>query len=115
MDDEPSVLDLGREALTGAGYRVITARTGEEALEVAARPEAEVGLAILDLGMPGMGGRRALLELNRRHPGIRLMVVSGYALSAPERAELTPPALAILGKPLSLHDLLCKVREALDG
>ena len=57
VDDEKALRSMTSEILAGAGYRVMAAASGEEALAVYARERAALDLVVLDLGMPGLGGR----------------------------------------------------------
>jgi CheY-like chemotaxis protein len=110
VEDEAAVRALAARVLAGAGYRVVTASDGVEALEVAQGLD-ELDLLLTDLVMPRMGG----LELSRRiaelRPDLPTAFMSGYADGAPLTGELPGPLLA---KPFSVPDLLAHVRMALE-
>ncbi|MBX9627984.1 MAG: response regulator, partial [Gemmataceae bacterium] len=112
VDDEGMIRDLGRAILERAGYRVVTAVDGLDAVEVFARERARVGLVVLDVMMPRMSGRDAFRELVRLDPGVRVLFSSGY--SGDELPELEG-AVGMLGKPYRPADLLAAVRDALAG
>jgi CheY-like chemotaxis protein len=114
VDDEKAVLDVARTALADYGYRVLVADCGEVALEVVAAAERPIDLVILDLGMPGMGGRRCLTELLRRHPGLKVIIASGYKDLEQISQTRQDGAADFIGKPYRLIDLLRKVRRLLD-
>ncbi|MFZ5586440.1 MAG: PAS domain-containing protein [Thermodesulfobacteriota bacterium] len=114
VDDEASILDAGRRLLKRSGYSVITALNGEEALDIYARRQDEIALVVMDLGMPGMGGYRTLVEMRRRFPAIKVVVASGYAPQAQGQDVMQAGAVAFLHKPYQLPDLLRTVRQALD-
>ena len=114
VDDEPGILEVTKEVLRTAGYKVTTARSGEEALEVfQANPEA-VDLVILDLGMPGMGGLRCLQALIERRPEVLVLVASGYSHIAQPAELLEYGAADYIAKPYQFAELLTRLRELLD-
>jgi CheY-like chemotaxis protein len=114
VDDDKAVLEVARTALTDYGYQVLTADSGEAALEIMASAGAAVALVILDLGMPGMGGRRCLGELLRRQPGLKVLIASGYKDLEQISQTRQEGAADFIGKPYRLLDLLRKVRRILD-
>ncbi|MCB2188882.1 MAG: PAS domain S-box protein [Deltaproteobacteria bacterium] len=115
VDDEESIRYLGREILTEWGYQVLTAASGEEALEIYATAERRPELVILDLGMPGMGGAKALRQLRRFDPQVKVLVATGYNLSAEERHGELAAAAGFLRKPYRASQLLEKVVRVLHG
>jgi PAS domain S-box-containing protein len=114
VDDEPSLLEVAQEMLEQFGYRVLTADSGEEALETCRRADPPIDLVIMDLGMPGMGGRACLRELNKQAPMLPVIISTGYSTNGQERELLDAGASAFLAKPYQLAELLVKVRQALD-
>ncbi|MCB2188414.1 MAG: PAS domain S-box protein [Deltaproteobacteria bacterium] len=114
VDDEPSLLDLGSRMLRRQGYRVLTAASGEEALEVFQRQGAEIDLTLLDLGMPGRGGLWSLRELKRLAPRAKVIVISGYLAEERRQEAREAGAAAYLDKPLQKGELLTVVRRVLD-
>lgn len=114
VDDETPILEQTREFLTMAGYRVLMAGSGEEALEVIAGNRG-VDLVLLDLNMPGMGGYRCLSELLRNDPALRVLIVSGHSAFGQYGENLTSGARGFLSKPYRMVDLAALVREVLDG
>jgi PAS domain S-box-containing protein len=112
-DDDPAVLEVVADYLTHTGYRVLTARSGEEALAVFARNPQAVDLVLLDLGMPGMGGRKCLRQLLRLRPAPRVLVASGYSPAEHADATVEEGAAGFVGKPYRLRELGARIREAL--
>ena len=115
VDDEEAIVELGRRSLEGLGYRVLTAGSGEEALELYRRRGGEIDLVLLDLGMPGLGGPRCLKALKTLDPRVRVIIASGYSANGAVREFLRDGGVAYLGKPFRLKDLAHKVREVLDA
>ncbi len=114
VDDEMAVLEVAQSALQDLGYRVVTATCGEEALEEFVRPGRTVDLVILDLGMPGMGGRRCLQEMLRLRPEAKVIIASGYNDLERIGQARRDGAADFIGKPYRLDDLLHRVRALLD-
>ncbi len=77
VDDDPAILQLHRRLLEDAGYSVISASSGAEALELLANPQTKVDAVILDMAMPGMNGDELAVELRKRYPELLLVAVSG--------------------------------------
>lgn len=112
VDDEPAILELAGRILTKAGYRVLTASTGEEALELY-NPDL-VDLVILDLSMPGMGGHQCLDRLLTGDPEARIIISTGYSLHGEPDETLQSGASGVIMKPYSRAEFLEAVRRALD-
>lgn len=111
VDDEKTIRELGKEMLGKYGYRVVTASSGEDAL--GAYDKEKIDLVLLDLDMPGMGGNRCLREIIDRNPDAKIIIASGYSAGGGARECLEAGAMAFLGKPYQLHEMLGKIREVL--
>lgn len=113
VDDEPHIpLVVGRR-LTAAGYEVVTAPDGEEALEAA--KEAHPAIIITDLQMPFMSGAELAAAL-RADPALRdipvvLLTARGYVL--PPEEQNAPNIRRFLAKPFSVHQILETVEQLL--
>ena len=106
VEDGEEVRELLSEVLTDAGYQVIAAVHGRDALRIL--DDSEVDLVVSDVVMPGLGGLELTEELRRRYPELPVLLMSGYA---PKEAEA--PGLRRLHKPFALADLLQAVSDAL--
>ncbi len=115
VDDEPDIIDIGQNTLEQFGYTVLTARNGEEAVDIYTRQGPGIDLVVLDLGMPGMGGERCLKELLRMNEDVKVLIASGYAATQTVQGILEAGATGFMAKPYRLEDMLKKVREVLDG
>jgi DNA-binding NarL/FixJ family response regulator len=93
---------------------VLTAGSGEQALDVYREEGAEIDLVILDLGMPGMGGLRCLDELLGIEPSARVVVASGYAADRHVEEAVSAGARRFIPKPYRLSVLCETVQEVLD-
>jgi PAS domain S-box-containing protein len=110
VDDEEMIRDIGRAVLDRAGFRVLTADDGAEAVDVFSRECERVSLVILDVTMPRMSGRDAFRQLVKINPNARVLFSTGY--SGGDLAELDG-SVGLLGKPYRPHELLAAVHAAL--
>ncbi len=114
VDDEEVIRDFVRESMEFYGYRVMTAVSGEEALELYRQSPAEIDLVLLDISMPGMGGLKCLEELLKINPDIRVIIASGYFADGLENDPLQQGASDFLNKPYKIKALLDKIRSVID-
>jgi two-component system cell cycle sensor histidine kinase/response regulator CckA len=113
VDDEDPVRMILRQALESAGYRALEAENGKVAIEVLEGQGAPVDLVVMDVMMPVMGGSATLDYLLDRHPGLPVIVASGF--DAENREWGREDAARFLAKPFSIPELLSAVRETLDA
>ena len=114
VDDESALREVGSLTLQNMGYEVHTAGSGEEALERFGQMDPRPDLVILDLGMPGMGGRNCMLELLGRQPDLKVIIASGYSANGQVQQSLASGAAAFIAKPFRLAELIGTVRKVLD-
>jgi PAS domain S-box-containing protein len=115
VDDEEFIRELMVDVLGQAGYTVLTAGNGEQALEVYRREQAQIDLIILDLIMPGMGGSKCLEELLKIGSQARVLIASGYSPDASTKGALETGAAGFINKPYDTKQLLELVRKILDN
>ncbi|MBL7256090.1 response regulator [Actinoplanes sp. LDG1-01] len=115
VDDEAGLRDVAGRILSGAGYRVIAAEGGTEALALAARHEGSIDLLLSDVVMPGMLGKDLAERLVIARPDTRVLYMSGYAQPVLHSEGTLEPGVALLEKPFTADDLLTAVRKRLDG
>jgi two-component system cell cycle sensor histidine kinase/response regulator CckA len=113
VDDEEPILTLSRRILEGAGYEVMVASEGREALGLFARHRVDIGLVLTDLAMPGMNGFTLLWALRRSKPDLRVMVATGQGTEANLRELEKMGVREVLLKPFSSRRLLDGVTRAL--
>jgi PAS domain S-box-containing protein len=114
VDDEAAIREFAKQILQRFGYQVLLARSGEEALEIYKGRKDDIGLVLLDLGMPGIGGYTCLRELLKIDPSSQVMIASGYAIDNRMKGILQSGAAGYIGKPYQFRELLVKVRAVLD-
>ena len=114
VDDEKAILEACAEMLKSLGYSVLTAESGEKALDIFQRDPAAIDLVILDLNMTGMGGLKCLQQMRVLKPQAKVLVATGYAERGLEDQVLDLGGIGLLSKPYQFSKLLAVVRGALD-
>ena len=114
IDDEDLVREFGEEVLRQFGYRVLSAPSGEAGLEIFRANLTAIDLVILDLIMPGMGGKRCLRALLELRPRARVLIASGFTADDSPAALTAMGAKEVVYKPYDLRLLLRSVRRVLD-
>ncbi len=114
VDDEPFVIDISKDILEQSGFRVLTASSGEEALQTYESSGEDIDMVLLDLSMPGMGGRKTLERLLELDPEAKIVISSGYTITDMENDLAGAGAAGYINKPYRLNDLLRKIREILE-
>jgi two-component system KDP operon response regulator KdpE len=111
VDDEPQIRRIMRTTLTGAGYEVDDAKTGEEALDKLRvfRPE----LILLDINMPGMGGLAACRTIREEDRNVAIVMLTIHNTEAAKVEALDAGADDFVSKPFSTPELLARIRAAL--
>jgi CheY-like chemotaxis protein len=115
VENETPVRALMRDILRMQGYTVLDARSGEEALDMAARYQDTIDLILTDIVMPGVAGRALIERIETARPGVKSLYVSGYGEDAMRAQGLAPETANFLAKPFSVDALARKVREVLDA
>jgi len=118
VDDEADVCELARDCLVAAGYRVLEARDGEEALRIAEGHAEPIHLLLTDVMMPRLNGVELAGRLTRQRPDMKVLYMSGFAVVGAQTEQLSGPGLQpgdpILPKPFGTEALIRKIREVLD-
>ena len=114
-EDSESLRKLAQNNLESAGFRVLSAHSGEEALEIATRHGSTFDLLLTDVVMPGMNGRVLAEQLLPRQPGMKVLYMSGYTDSFIAGHGVLEPGTNLLHKPFTEEVLIRKVREVLDA
>ncbi len=114
VDDESQVRKIGHLFLTRAGYQVIQASSGEEALAIYRECGSQIALVILDINMPGMGGQKCMNELVLTNPEVKIIISSGYASNDRLASRQSPGMCGYVPKPYTMNELLGSVRDTLN-
>jgi signal transduction histidine kinase len=108
VDDEDLLLTMGQMVLSSYGYTVLTANSGQTALEILSKSTRPIDMVITDLVMPNMSGRELTEHILRASPGMRILWSSGYVRSQDSESQER-----YLQKPFTSQDLLRKVKQVL--
>jgi two-component system, cell cycle sensor histidine kinase and response regulator CckA len=114
VEDEVGVRGVAQQILQSAGYTVLAASDGEEAVRLCARHAGSIHLLLTDVVLPGMSGPALASRLAAIRPALKVMYMSGYPEDAIVRRDLLDPETVFLPKPFTLETLVRKVRENLD-
>jgi PAS domain S-box-containing protein len=114
VDDEEIIAEIMEKALTLAGYRVLLARGGEEAIEVYKKNQNDIDLVVLDMIMPGMNGGKVFNRLREINPGVKVILSSGYSIDGEASQIMARGCNGFIQKPFGIKELSQKIREVLD-
>jgi two-component system, cell cycle sensor histidine kinase and response regulator CckA len=114
VEDEPDVRELVRRMLELEGYAVVTAASGAEALRLFEQG-GPIDVLVTDIVMPGLSGRDLAMELRSRAPGLRIVLMSGFAEDAGALDELLAGGAVFVEKPFTSRTLVTEVRSVLDA
>jgi CheY-like chemotaxis protein len=114
IDDEDLVLDVGQKFLRFMGYRVLTARDSEEAIEVYRNHREKIDLVILDLVMPKMEGGEIFKRLKQISTDVKVLVASGYSIDGKASQVLEQGACGFIQKPYDMRQLSQSIRSILN-
>ncbi|MEI8019434.1 MAG: PAS domain S-box protein [Schlesneria sp.] len=113
VDDEITILQMASAALETAGYRVVTASNGDEAIAIFSQRRDEISAVLLDMMMPGMDGLQTLDQLLKLQPQVKVIACSGLGTTRREVEVLQRGAKAFLPKPYSDNQLLLALSKSL--
>jgi len=115
VEDEDGVREVTRRILAAAGYTVVTAASGPEALAICEGDPRKIHLVLTDVVMPQMSGRVFAERLASLMPGIKVVYMSGYTDNAIVHHGVLDEGMEFIAKPFNAADLTQKVREVLDA
>jgi len=115
VEDERLVRVLARKVLEQAGYRVLVAEGGAQALELAHGHNGVIDLLVTDVVMPEMSGRELVRRLLQERPAVRVLYMSGYSDEAVAQHGVLDVGTSFIAKPFTPTTLAAKVREVLQA
>ncbi len=115
VEDDAKVREIVERSLRSAGYGVVAASSGEEAVRRVEEGLHAIDLLVTDVVMPGMGGPEVARRVLERVPGVRALFVSGYTHDAIGRHGVLDEGIHFLPKPFTSESLLAAVRAVLDA
>ena len=114
VDDEDMIIDVTSRMLKKLGYKFLIAQSGQEALELFAAEKNHIDLVILDMIMPGMGGKDTYEALKKINPDVKILLSSGYSISGEAMELINRGCNGYIQKPFSYTQLSQRMREILD-
>ncbi len=115
VEDNSMVLKFAREVLEQLGYKILSAQSAEEALDISRRFSGALDLLATDVVLPGKNGRQLADMLKIERPGIKVLFSSGYTEDTIVHRGVLEQNLYFIAKPYNSTDLARKVRMVLDG
>jgi PAS domain S-box-containing protein len=115
VDDEEVILSVCRGILEKLGYRIMVAKSGQEAVERYRENQQEIDLILMDMVMPGMGGEETFDRLRSINPKVRIILSTGFSLEGKAGQLLEKGCRGFIQKPFKMNLLSQTIREVLDG
>jgi len=113
VDDEPYVIETGKEVLESLGYRVLAARDGKTAVDLFRANCEKIALVMMDVVMPGLSGAKAAEQIRQISPGIKVLFCSGYDKEAALPRDLSSDDTPFLSKPYNVAALSKAIKKQL--
>ncbi len=110
IDDEEMIINVGEELLQELGYKVISARSGDEAIQIYERNADKIDLIVMDMIMPGMGGGETFDRLKAMNPAIKVLLSSGYSINGQASKILERGCDGFIQKPFNINQLSEKIQ-----
>ena len=109
VDDEEELVSAVVERLELRGVDAVGVTSGDEALH--RLRERPFDVVVIDVRMPGIGGLEVLRTINRRHPGVKVILMTGHGSAEDSEVGRRLGAVAYLQKPVDLEDLLATIEQ----
>ena len=113
IDDDEMILAAVRPVLRKLGYRVLEARTGEEAVAIV-QSDVDIDVVLLNISLPDIRGDQLYPMLIKARPGLKVILSSGYGMDTPVKEVLAAGAQDFIHKPYKLAALSVKIRKVMD-
>jgi two-component system cell cycle sensor histidine kinase/response regulator CckA len=114
VDDEEIILKVGKDLLEALGYRVLTAKDGQEAIEVYKKNRDGIDIVLLDMVMPNVGGSDVYDRMKEINPDVKVLLSSGYSIDGQAAEILERGCNGFLQKPFNMQELSRKIREIVE-
>src|SRR6266571_8863176 len=113
VEDQAAIRTQIKRALERNGFVVVEAEGVTDGLAIFHANHESINLAIIDIVMPGISGLDMAAELNREHPGLKILYISGYLGSVAMEVITRSSPEALLAKPFTMDTLVERVRQLL--
>ena len=114
VDDEDMIIEIAEELFEQLGYKVLTARSGKEAIETYEKNKARIDMVLLDMIMPDMSGSDTYDRMKEIDPDIKVLLSSGYSINGQATEIMDRGCNGFIQKPFKMKELSQKLREILD-
>ncbi len=111
IEDEEIVMEVLRAILERLGYRILKAKTGKEAIDIAKTFDGQIDLALLDIKLTDMSGTKVYPLIMKVRPALKVLVCSGYSIDGPAQGLLDAGAQGFIQKPFTLEILSAKLKK----
>ena len=111
IDDEKMILDVGRELLEELGYTVLSATSGQEAIEIFQESRDKIDMIIMDMIMPGMSGSDTFDCMKEISPNVKILLSSGYSINGQATNILQRGCDGFIQKPFNINKLAETVQK----
>ncbi len=111
VDDEEIILSVAEEMIQTLGYNVLKAANGQAAIATYEAEKDTIGLVVLDLIMPGMGGGDVFDRLKAIDPDVKVLLSSGYSIDGQAAAIMKRGCRGFIQKPFSIQELSQKIGQ----
>jgi PAS domain S-box-containing protein len=115
VDDESRVRHTCRDSLKLLGYAVMTAASGDEAVEIYSKKAAAIDIVVLDMIMPGLSGKETYRCLKKINPEVRVLLASGYAVNGQGKEIMDEGCNAYIQKPFKIEQLSLLIRNMMEN
>jgi len=114
VEDNDNLRNLLQRTLEGAGFSVLAASDGTEALRLCQEHDGAIDLTVSDVVMPRLNGLQLKEQILAIRPGMRFLFITGFAEEFPELRELIEDGRGVLQKPFLPSELVAKVEQMLN-
>ena len=114
VDDEDMIIEIVEELFEQLGYKVLTARSGKEAIETYKKNKERIDIVLLDMIMPDMSGSDTYDRMKDINPKIKVLLSSGYSINGQATEIMDRGCDGFIQKPFKMKELSQKLREILD-
>ena len=115
VDDEDMIIEIAEEMFEQLGYKVLTARSGKEAVEIYEKNKERIDIVLLDMIMPDMSGSDTYDRMKEIDPDIKVLLSSGYSINGQATVIMDRGCNGFIQKPFKMKELSQKLREILDN
>jgi two-component system, cell cycle sensor histidine kinase and response regulator CckA len=114
VDDEDMIIEVTEELFEQLGYKILTARSGKEAIEIYKESKERIDIVLLDMIMPDMSGGETYDRMKDINPKVKVLLSSGYSINGQAAEILDRGCDGFIQKPFKIKELSKKLREILD-